>query len=307
MIGPRRLCVKLMDRLVVVGAGEHAQQIVEGREIIIVYRCGERFLHEMISRYEGRVDRTHCCRSTLSSPLAIVGQALTPSRGPVVIRGRIGEQAAHPRITIRAGDRRGKSPEGQGKVRTVAGHALEKVLCQGDIVLSFLEQAKLVPESAGVGDLEAASECAEGFVGRFDGSILVLSQERQERLRQPREVPLRDAWLVAVSVAPKAIDGAIDRCGIVAVDEGAGTVVDGFAGDRHVVGVHDTVNEAGEQLFRDQLGLTCDHEVKQHSVGLFRVSGLGVVAGNDVVGELEQALNVASRSEELKRADANVA
>jgi hypothetical protein len=40
------------------------------------------------------------------------------------------------------------------------------------IVLPFLEQAKLAPESDGVGRLEAASERAEGLVRDADGARL---------------------------------------------------------------------------------------------------------------------------------------
>jgi hypothetical protein len=71
-----------------------------------------------------------------------------------------------------------------------------------------------------------------------------------ERLRQTGEVPLSDAWLVAVSVAPHAIDRAVDPLGVIGVHEGAGTVVNGLARYRHVVGVHDAMNEADELPLR---------------------------------------------------------
>ncbi len=53
-----------------------------------------------------------------------------------------------------------------------------------------------------------------------------------------------DARLVDVGVAAAVVDRAEHRVGLVDVHEGAGAVVDGLAGDRAVVGVHDAVDEA---------------------------------------------------------------
>src|SRR3712207_8635429 len=52
---------------------------------------------------------------------------------------------------------------------------------------------------------------------------------------------LRDPRLVAVGVAPEAVDRAEHRGRVVGVQEGAGAVVDGLAGDGGVVGVHHAV------------------------------------------------------------------
>ena len=70
---------------------------------------------------------------------------------------------------------------------------------------------------------------------------------------------MRDAWLVAVSVAPPLIDGAVDRLWVIDVHEGAGTVVNGLARYRHVVGVHDAMNEADELPLRYKRCLARDH------------------------------------------------
>ena len=70
---------------------------------------------------------------------------------------------------------------------------------------------------------------------------------------------MRDAWLVAVSVASNLIDGAVDRLWVIDVHEGAGTVVNGLARNRHVVGVHDAMNEADELPLRYKRCLARDH------------------------------------------------
>src|SRR3712207_8365876 len=51
-------------------------------------------------------------------------------------------------------------------------------------------------------------------------------------LFRSRQVPLRDPRLVAVGVAPEAVDRAEHRGRVVGVQEGAGAVVDRLAGDR---------------------------------------------------------------------------
>jgi hypothetical protein len=71
-------------------------------------------------------------------------------------------------------------------------------------------QAELAAEARRIGRLEGGGERVDGLLRLFDGSVLVLCKQRQERLRQTGEVPLGDAWLVAVSVAPHAIDRAVD-------------------------------------------------------------------------------------------------
>jgi len=99
---------------------------------------------------------------------------------------------------------------------------------------------------------EAGGERGDCVLRLFNGGVLVLRKQRQERLRQTGEVPLGDACLVTVGVAARAIDGAEDRPRVIGVHEGAGAVINGLASDRHVVGVHDAVSESDEQPFSPQ-------------------------------------------------------
>src|SRR6516225_12237914 len=47
LIGPRRIDVAAEGRLILVRHGERCQQTLEGHEILIVYGCGDRLLHQM--------------------------------------------------------------------------------------------------------------------------------------------------------------------------------------------------------------------------------------------------------------------
>src|SRR5580692_4893875 len=87
---------------------------------------------------------------------------------------------------------------------------------------------------------------------RFLASALLL-QNRKQCLGEARQVPERNAGLVPVGIAPVAVDGTEHRGWIVRLHEGAWAVVDGLAGNRHVVSVHYAMDEAEKHPLRDEL------------------------------------------------------
>ena len=91
-------------------------------------------------------------------------------------------------------------------------------------------------------------------------------EQREQRLGEPREVPLGDDRLVAVGVAPGLVDRAVDRRRVEGVHEGARAVVDGLARDRHVVGVHHPVDEADQHPPGDQRRLRGHDRLEQREV-----------------------------------------
>ena len=101
-------------------------------------------------------------------------------------------------------------------------------------------------------------------------------EQRQQRLGEPGEVPLGDDGLVAVGVAAAVVDRAEHRGRVEGLHEGARSVVDGLAGDRHVVGVHHPVDEADEHPPGHQRRLRRDHRLEQREV---RVLGLPPPSG----------------------------
>ena len=103
------------------------------------------------------------------------------------------------------------------------------------------------------------------------------------------------------------VDGAEDGFRVISVHESAGAVVDGLARDRHVVGVHNAMNEADEHPSGDEIGLPGDDEVQQCEVCVLLVSRFRIMPPDDVVGEMAGCLDIAPRREELKGPDANVA
>ena len=91
------------------------------------------------------------------------------------------------------------------------------------------------------------------------------------------------------------------------VHEGAGAVFDGLARYRHVVGVHDAMNEADEQPLRYKGCLARDHQIKEGAVPVGGVNRLWVMPRDDVISEAPDRIQIPARREELEGADPDVA
>ena len=98
------------------------------------------------------------------------------------------------------------------------------------------------------------------------------------------------------------VDGAIDLVRVVGVHEGAGAIVDGLAGNGHVVGVHDAVDKAHPQPAGDEGRLADDHRPQQVRVGSITGPHLRIVAVNHVVGQVAERLGIATRLKVLEGA-----
>ena len=108
-----------------------------------------------------------------------------------------------------------------------------------------------------------------------DRLVLVVGEQRQQAFGEPRQVPQRDPRLVGVGVAALFVDRGEHGRRIVFVHEGAGAVIDGLAGDRGVVGVHDAVDEADQEPACDEIGLPRDDAFEQGVIGPIGVATSG--------------------------------
>src|SRR5258705_11014275 len=91
------------------------------------------------------------------------------------------------------------------------------------------------------------------------------------------------------------------------VHEGAWTVIDGLAGYRGVVGIHDAVDETDQQPARDEIGLTCDHSVQKGMIGAIGMYQIGAVPADHVIRQPPHALGFATRRKIMERSATNVA
>ena len=122
-------------------------------------------------------------------------------------------------------------------------------------------------------------EPAKGSLSLLDRFVLVICEEGQKRLGEPRQVPERDPRLVRKGVSAVVVYGAEYGGRVVRIHEGARTLVDRFAHDGHVVGVHHAVDEAHEEPACDQVRLAGDHALQQRAVALRGLKRFGVVLG----------------------------
>jgi len=121
--------------------------------------------------------------------------------------------------------------------------------------------------------------------GERNGLILVFMEQGQERLGKPGEVPFGNERLVGVGVASALVDGAVDSAGVKSVQERTRSVVDGLAGDGHVVGIHHAVDEAHQHPLRHQGRLGCDDRVEEREIRPFGVRRVRVMAADGMIGQ----------------------
>ena len=243
----------------------------------------------------------------LPGRLRFLGEAFAPALRPFVPRlGRV-EQLPHLRGAAGRLCRGAHAPEGQSEVGVVRGHGVEQGLGQFGIRRLLGEQAELSLQAGDESLGEQGRVRVDHLAGNGHGALAVVGQQRQDRFRQPREVPGRDARLIGIGVAAAMVDGAEHRRRIVGVHEGAGAIVDGLAGDRGVVGVHHAVDETHQQPLRHEAGLARDHTLEEGAAWLGGGRRTGIVTCDRVVGEQAQGLAIVSRGEELECPDADMA
>src|ERR1700722_2154960 len=113
--------------------------------------------------------------------------------------------------------------------------------------------------------------------------------------------------LVAVGVASMMVDRTEYLVRIVSLHKGTWPVVDGFARDRRIVGVHYAMDEAEEQPARDEGCLSRDHAIQQIPVRTFRLFGVRIVPCHCVVCQRPNPFRVTPRGEVLERTHAKMA
>ena len=184
---------------VVVRSGEHREQTLERREIALVYGR-DRFLDEMIAGDNGRIGCAHHRHAPLRGDRAVASQPAAPLLGPAIVGGWISEETPDTSVGIRTGGSFAEAAEGQGEISAVLRHALQQTLGERHILGLCLKQTELASETLGVGRFEAGAEAVERLGGLLDGGVLVPVKERQERFREPGEVPAGDARLVPIAL-----------------------------------------------------------------------------------------------------------
>ena len=194
----RRLGIASECRLVLVRPLEHGQELLERFEITPLNSGHDRGFDLVVARDESRVHRLHGGPPGIGV-LGFLLKPLPPSAGPGVEGRRVDEEAAYRLVPTLC--RVGQPPEGQREVSAVLRHSVQEVAYQAHVVVALGEKADLAPQPGMKGRLETGSEAAEGRFRCLPGFAGVIREDRQERLGEPGEVPMRDRRLVRVGIA----------------------------------------------------------------------------------------------------------
>ena len=97
-----------------------------------------------------------------------------------------------------------------------------------------------------------------------------------------------------------------DRRGVIRVQKGARAIVNGFARDRHVIGVHHPVNETPLHPARHQRGLRLTHSIQECQVRGRTLLQRRVMPRDRVIGQGAYGVQIAPGGEIFKGADAQV-
>ena len=117
-----------------------------------------------------------------------------------------------------------------------------------------------------------------------------------------------DGRLIGERVSAVGVDVTEGLFWVVFVKKSAGSEVQGFAGDGHVVGVHDAMDEADAHPVCDEQGLAGadGFEECQIAVGSLVLSAIGVVSFDHVLREGGEGVDISACGEVFKGADADV-
>ncbi len=93
-------------------------------------------------------------------------------------------------------------------------------------------------------------------------SLFFCIKHFEEARCEDARVPVCNAGLIGESVSPLSVYGTELGIGLEGVNKRAGSVVNRFAGEQHVVSVHYAVNEAETLPLRDECGDSFDRFFK---------------------------------------------
>ena len=197
--------------------------------------------------------------------------------------------------------------EGEGEVRLHGMHGLQQAVHQFGVALFSGGEAQL---GAKARQPVVAYALRYRFQNRHGGRyrlLRVFGHQGQQGFRQPRQVPLENSRLLGIGVAALVVDGTEYCVRSEGLHERTGAVVDGFARQGHVVGVHDAVNEAQPQPLRHEGALPVCYGFQQGESAVVGLCQGGVMPLDGFLHQYLQGGEVASRREILEGTNAQVA
>src|ERR1700733_13878689 len=182
----------------------------------------------MIARDEGRIKCFHCL-SACGGFKPFSSQTRSPPRYPTVVGSGVREQGPHVGVSVLIRGGVAQPTESQCEVRGVFMHRSEKGVGELEIAFFVAEESELVSYASEPMLLKAGGKRGDRLIRKFDRQLRVGIQEGNQGLGEPGKIPLRNAWLIAIGVAPRFIDRAEGGRGIVRIHERARSKINGFS------------------------------------------------------------------------------
>jgi len=149
-------------------------------------------------------------------------------------------------------------------------------------------------------------ELVDHRLRQVNGRGLIIGKQRQNRLREACEVPLRHGGLIAVGVPTALIDEAIHRLRVIGIHEGTGAEIQRLTSERHVVRIHNAVNEAQVHPARHQLRLALHEAAEQFEIRRLHGPAVGVMTLDRVIGQGPDTVDVIASGEILEGTNTHV-
>ena len=186
-------------------------------------------------------------------------------------------------------------------------HGLKQIGKQRGVDFFSRGQSQLGPSTSQMMPRVALRKSAEDRHQLFNRLLLLVLHQRQQALRQSRQIPLGNGRLLGICVPPAMVDRTEHRVGVIDINKGAGAIVNRLARHRHVVGVHHTMNEADEHPAGNQAGLPLDHLLKEGQGRLLSLLQVRSMPGDCVVEQGSEQVGSSEGCGILKGANPNVA
>jgi hypothetical protein len=180
-----RIQVARESTLVFKGFGENRQKLLERSKVSSHDRGLDHLLDAMVTRDEGRIDRTHFGAATFRA-FWLSRQTLAPSCGPCFKDPLIMKKASQ--WVLRSPLTRGitQAAKGQREVCPIGREQAQEFVDKFQVVISNSGKPELLPHAGEIGDVEPGRKAFEHVLGTLHCLLLISIDERQQRLRKAR-------------------------------------------------------------------------------------------------------------------------
>ncbi len=155
----------------------------------------------MVARDEGRIDASHRL-SAFARIASLAHEPRPPGPGPCVIGFGPGKQGADLGVRLLVFGGGAKPAERQREVGAAGVHRFEELEDEVAIAILGAFETELAAHAREPMGREAAGKRRDGLARKLDRPVEVRVDQREQGLREPRQIPGPDRRLIGVGIAP---------------------------------------------------------------------------------------------------------